>query len=213
LQQTQLTMKILSKFLFLSFIIFNTCANAQDKLLFFSGKVLEGKVVEVDSLDIKFERKGKKKTKKMFVGKDRIFAIQYGNGKTEILYDPSLESDSFSTSEMNLFVMGTHDARNGFKAPWPFIGGVVIGAASVLLLPFPIYFAFIPAAVYAVAIGKYNPKIKDELVSDLRLLNEDSYVRGFQNKAKKIMIQNAIKGSLIGFVGGVLLHPLAYPVP
>ncbi|HIA37460.1 MAG TPA: hypothetical protein EYN89_12205, partial [Flavobacteriales bacterium] len=80
-------MKILNKFLFLSFIIFNTCANAQDKLLFFSGKVLEGKVVEVDSLDIKFERKGKKKTKKMFVGKDRIFAIQYGNGKTEILYE------------------------------------------------------------------------------------------------------------------------------
>lgn len=206
-------MKILSNFFFLLFIFLTVCANAQDKLHFFSGKVLEGKVVEVDSLDIKFEKKGKKKTKKMFVGKDRIFSIQYENGKTDILYDPQFDDEGLSVEEMNLFVMGTHDARNGFKAPWPFIGGVVVGAASVLLLPFPIYFAFIPAAAYTVAIGKYNPKIKEELISDLSLLTEETYVLGFHNKAKKIIVQNAIKGSLIGFVGGVLLHPLAYPVP
>jgi len=205
-------MKI-SRTLFFLVVVFNTCVNAQDKLHFLSGKVLEGKVVEVDSLDIKFERIGRKKTKKMYVGKDRIFSIQYENGETDILYDPQFDDADFSKDEMNLFVMGAHDARYGHKAPWPFIGGVIVGAGSVLLLPFPIYFAFLPTAAYTMVIGRLNPKINEELVSDLSLLKEEAYILGFKNKTKNINIQNAIKGSLIGLIGGVILHPLIYPIP
>jgi len=209
-------MKIIRTFLFLSFIIFSTYVNGQDELLFYNGKVLVGKVIEVDSLDIKFEKKGKKKIKKMFVGKDRVFAIQYKTGKTKILYEPIADSEDLPISEMELFVRGAHDARNSYntyKTPWPFIGGVIVGSASVLLLPVPIFFAFIPILPYAIIIGKVNPKIKDEMVSDLSLLKNDAYILGFKDKAKNINIQNAIKGSLIGFIGGVLIHPFVYPVP
>ena len=178
-----------------------TPSSAQDKILFLSGKVMACKVVEIDSADVKIEKTKKNKSKIVLVGKDRVFAVRYGDGKTEILYEPdSSEADDFSIREMEFYVTGAQDALESYKAPLFLAGGFVLGATSMVILgPF---YGLIPIIPFVFIASMSNPKIKNEDVSNPDLLREDIYIMGFRNKAKNIKIQNVIIGSLAGYVSG-----------
>ena len=96
-------------FVFSAILISTTWANkasAQDSITYLTGRVLTGKVVEVDSMDIKVEVKKRKKTKIIYVAKDMVFALKYADGKTEISYEPyEGDAEAYSIREMELFIM------------------------------------------------------------------------------------------------------------
>jgi len=177
-------------------------ASAQDRVLFLSGKEFAGKVIEVDSMDVRFEKKKKKKTKEVLFAKDRIFAIQYGDGTTEIIYEPdSFEEDPFSIREMQFFVSGQHDAMVNFKSPFALYSSIVVGAGSVYFHPY----GLILIAGYSIILGSLNVKVKEGWVSNTNLLREETYILGYRTKAKNKKIQNVIKGGLGGYLTTFIL--------
>jgi len=186
--------------LVLSPLMMEGIAFAEDTIIFISGRVMHGSVIEVDSLDIKFEYEKKKKKKEIFITKNSVFAIKYGDGKSEIFYKP-LNAEEYSVREMELYIKGEQDAMSNTKAPLLFIGGVILGGFSTAYLgPF---LGLIPLLPYALLAGSINTKVKEGAVSNPDFLREDTYITGYVTKAKNIKIQNAIKGSIAGYLVGL----------
>lgn len=175
---------------------------AQDSILFISGRVLVGKVVLVDSMDVQVEvKKRKNKTKLIYAPKSDIFAIKYGDSRTEIYYEP-INAEEYSVREMELFVKGEQDALRNTKAPLLFAGGILIGGVFVTWIgPF---YGLLPLLPYSLLSGSFTNKVKEKGNSDPTLLREDAYVTGYVTKAKNIKIQKAITGSIVGWVSGLV---------
>jgi len=186
--------------LFCSFFASGTLL-AQDEIIFLSGRVMRGIVKEVDSMDVQIEIQKRKKTKLVFVSKLSIFAIKYGDGKTDIFYE-RLNSEEYSIREMEFFVKGEQDAIKHVRAPILFLGGIVVGGVSMFLLE-PFY-GLLPLIPYSLLGGIVNSKIKENATSDPELLREDTYLTGYITKAKSRRIQKAVTGSLIGYVAGLV---------
>jgi len=179
---------------------------AQDEIVFLSGRVMTGLVKEVDSMDVRVEVDKGKKKKLLDFGKHSIFAIKYGDGKTDIFYE-QLHSEEYSIREMELFIKGEQDAMKHVKAPILFFGGIVVGGASMVGLgPF---YGFIPLVPYSIIGGALNSKIKENATSDPDLLREDTYITGYVTKAKSRKIQRAFTGSIIGYVSGLVAIAIA----
>jgi len=192
-------MKTLS-ILFLCAILQGGSSLAQDSIIFISGRVIEGKVKEIDSLDILFDIQKKKKVKLIYVAKSSVFAIKYGEGETDIFYKP-LSSEEYSIREMEFFIRGEQDAMKHVRAPILFYGGILVGGASMFYLgPF---YGLLPLVPYSLLGGIANSKIKETATSNPALLREDTYLTGYVTKAKSMKIQKAITGSFIGYVAGL----------
>ena len=179
---------------------------AQDSVLFISGRILEGNIKQVDSLDVQIEIKKGKKTKVLYESKSDIFAIKYSDGKSEIFYAP-INSEEYSIREMELFVKGEQDAIAHTKAPILLVSGIIIGGTSTFLLG-PVW-GLGPILPFALVGGSLNSKIKEGSVSNPDLLREDTYLTGYTTKAKSIKIQKAIIGSIIGWVSGMVVGSIA----
>lgn len=176
-------------------------AMAQDSILFISGRILDGKVTEVDSLDIQVEVKKRKKTKLLYEARNDVFAIKYADGKIDIFYEP-INEEEYTIREMELFVKGEQDALKNTKAPFLLAAGVGIGGVSVFVAgPF---YGLVPLMPYALLSGSFTNKVKEKGASNPDLLREDAYVTGYVTKAKNIKIQRAITGSIIGWVTGLV---------
>ena len=172
---------------------------AQDTVIFISGRVMEGLVKGIDSLDVQIEVQKKKKTKLMYMAKNSVFAIKYGDGKTEILYEP-LSSEEYSIREMQVYIKGEQDALRHTKASLLLVGGIVIGGISIAYLgPF---YGLLPPVAYAILAGPINSKIRENAVSNPNLLREDTYITGYVTKARNIKIQRALLGSIVGYLSG-----------
>jgi len=174
---------------------------ADDTIVFLSGRVSYGIVKEIDSLDIQLEVQKRKKTKLIYIAKNNVFAIKYGDGKTDIFYEP-MNAEEFSLREMELFIIGEQDAIRNTKVPLIFVGGIIIGGVSVMLLD-PFY-GLLPVMPYSLLSGSFTNKVKEEGVSNPDLLREDTYITGYVTKAKNIKIQKAVTGSIIGYLAGLI---------
>ena len=173
---------------------------AQDSITFISGRVMNGLVKDVDSLDIQFEFKKRKKTKVIYITKSSIFAIKYADGRTDILYEP-MNEEEYSSREMELYIIGEQDAMRSSKTTALFVGGVLVGSVSAFGLgPF---LGLAPPFGYAMVAGMLNKKVKEDAVSNPDLLREDTYLTGFVAKNKSLIIQRSIIGSIIGYLTGL----------
>jgi len=190
-----------SPFLLFGFVLMLTVsAMAQDSITFINGRVMSGVVKHVDSLDIQFEFKKRKKTKAIYIARSSIFAIKYADGRTDILYQP-YNSEEYSIREMELYIIGEQDAIKSSKTPLLFVGGILIGGISAFRLgPF---IGLSPPFVYSIAAGMLNNKVKEDAVSNPDLLREDTYLTGFVTKNKSLIIQRSIIGSIIGYISGL----------
>ena len=133
------------------------------------------------------------------MAKHSVFAIKYGDGKTEIFYEP-YSPEEYSIREMQLFIKGEQDALIHTKASLLLIGGIIIGGVSIAYLgPF---YGLLPPVAYAILAGPINSKIRENAVSNPNLLREDTYITGYVTKAKNIKIQRALLGSIVGYLAG-----------
>ena len=183
------------------FFLMGTYSMADDTIVFLSGRITYGIVKEVDSLDIQLEVQKRKKTKLIYIAKNNVFAIKYGDGKTDIFYEP-MNAEEFSLREMEFFIKGEQDALKNTKAPLLFVAGVIIGGGSVVLWgPF---LGLLPVMPYSLLSGSFTNKVKEKGVSNPDLLREDTYITGYVTKGKNIKIQRAVTGSIVGYVGGLI---------
>ena len=184
---------------------------AQDNILFLNGKHEEGKVLEIDSLSVRFERlkNGKKKT--IYYPKHKVFSIQLQNGEKTFVYSPdSLETEMLTIEEMELFVLGQQEARKGFKAPIALIEGFFCGLVCGYFGNAYMFHTPVPLVANSVLIGKFKTKVNIEQVLNPNYFKRETYLAGYREQAGFKKMQSVTIGSLIGLATG---FAISFAVP
>jgi hypothetical protein len=141
--------------------------------------------------------------------KYRVFSITYANGKESVIYKrDSINDEEFSEQEMRYFIKGEQDAKNGYKAPVAFIGGVVAGFAGGMMVNL---LSPIVPGVYCAIVGSQWIRIKRTSVSDPELLNQKTYLMGYEKIARSRRVQKALLGGLVGLIGGIATQAIRHP--
>ena len=178
-------------------------ANAQDKILFLNGKVLEGSLIEKTDYEFTFKDK---KDHQFIIDKYRIFSyIQ--NNKESIVYEfDTLSGNFLKVKDMQMFVYGERDAYQTFKPRATNIGGLVFGGAVGFIMQRDQSFLYIPAPlVYTAFTLLFPTKVNQKKLTDTKYLKEDEYLRGYERIARSKRTQGALKTSVIGMAAGFLI--------
>ena len=177
---------------------------SQNTMLLTSGKKItigEYKVSESSFLAYKNQ---KEKLKSIVI--EDVFSIIDKSGAETIFYkSDTTNNESFSVDQMRFFVNGENDAINNYKSPWTTVGGIVIGAGSVISVPLAglnsLYTPIFPTA-YVSSVGLIKVKTKKLGIKNQYLENKH-YVLGFEKAAKQKRIKNSLFGSGIGIAVGI----------
>ncbi len=149
------------------------------------------------SLEIKIEKKnGKLKTKYMDV--NDMWSIG-----DSILYMPT-EVEEFSVDEMRNVVLGKQYATSEFKPWWATAGGFVVGAGSMMIASRygQMTIGLAGAIVYAGGISFVRPTKKSIQNKYPNYAENEYFVYGYQNKARRKVFINTIVGTISGVVVG-----------
>ncbi len=188
----------------LSFAISISCYS-QDTITFLNGKTANVKVDSIASDLVYFELVKKKKTKKRIVEAESVFSIKYKDGRDTILYkQDKSRPDSFTEEEMQLYIYGVQDARKGYKNP---LTTIISGAAGLGLgyaLSDEFLVVTVPFAASVVA-GTTGVRYKKNSVRDEKFRKSEAYQEGYFRTARSRKVFNALKGSVLGTLTGVLI--------
>lgn len=185
-------------------------SNAQDVILLNNGASLECKVLSANDYEVKYEvtkKSGKKKTR--YMEKEMVFSVMKEDGTEQIFYKRNPDRGNFlEVDQMRKFIYGAQDAQKHYKARLPFIlglgvstlGGVVTGSfLLVALVPF--------GGTLIAAIPPVHPHSR--YARDKNLIDDPSYVLGYERTARNKKIMNALLGSVIGTTIGFGINQAA----
>ncbi len=178
------------------------------EILKLNGKKIYTDTLLVDTSNYVFYTNKKGKTKA--IEKTEVFSIEQ-NSETQIFYIPDTISDSFTVAEMQDYLQGMQDGYN--HKSYVFIsGGIIVGLATPLTFPLigmSDALTPIPPALYTmlIAIPKVNEK-KIDVPKEYK--NNEHYIFGYQNAAKKKRIVNTIISSLSGLAVGTIATIFVY---
>jgi len=189
-------MNLTKGFLLIVFCGLLTCtgAYAQDSLILYSGKHYKGKIVDYNKnstvLSMQFQKRNKLKTKVLRA--EDVFALYYKDSVGKILYAPLItEEQPVSLEQMRSYITGENLAQYRYHAPWASAVGAVSGVGILFM---GIWGVAVPAAyVGTVAAMPTLPKNKKYFPPEK--LNDEYYVDGFKQVARRKKITNAAIGS------------------
>ncbi len=149
-------------------------------------------------------KKGKQKEVERFF----VFSIHESNGNEIVVYNPNAEgmNPDVSVENMRAFVEGGHIARKNYNGNFALIEGVLVGmaspwaVASVHLNPF--YSVLIPAANTFV-VGLTKPSQKKIIEKYPKKSQNQFFVDGFTESAKRKRIKKSIIGGVVGIAAGI----------
>ncbi len=190
----------------LVFLLGALSLHAQDSILFMSGRMDYGAIVDTSGPEVKYNYKDKKGRLQLAeIEKERIFSIIYSGGQEVVLYQQDTAGgDDFTELEMRYFIMGEQDADKGYKSPIATVGAVAAGVGGGLMASL-IFTPLIPAA-YAVIAGSRWIKVKRKTVTRQDALKEQAYLLGYERVARGKRVQNVLKGAGAGLVAGLATY-------
>ncbi|MBN1250560.1 MAG: hypothetical protein JXR51_05225 [Bacteroidales bacterium] len=198
-------MKLLKYFMLIAvFQIFTEVVFSQNILQLANGKKIsigEYKVSENSFLSYK-NQKGKLKSIEL----EEVFSIIDKSGNENLFYvADSSDNEAFNVEQMRFFINGESDALNNYKSTWTFIGGIAVGAGSVVSIPLAglssLYAPVFPLA-YSSSVGLIKVKT-EKLGIEKQYIDNEHYVLGFEKTAKQKRIKNSLLGSGIGIAVGL----------
>ncbi|MBE9468125.1 MAG: hypothetical protein IMY72_07375 [Bacteroidetes bacterium] len=140
------------------------------------------------------------------IGVDEIFSVTDNTGEEKIFYKKdSLIGRFFTTKQMKDYVRGEFEAHKNYKAPLSTALGFIAGGASVIIPLEKMFYAPLIPAVATTIIGCTKPaekKIKNKYPN---YENNNYYILGYKESAKKKRINNALKGSVAGMAAGIIV--------
>ena len=180
--------------LLLLFIAIRCTLQAQDLVLTITGDEMLVKVTEITQQDIVYKHPDSLESLPRTISKKQVFMVKYSNGTKEIItrIDPQTNKLTALNSR-EMYARGRADAKKLYKG-----NGAMWGTAATTL------FVGLPAPVI---IGAIPPKINYQQVSELTLLQNPHYVRGYKQQAHKKKIKKVAMGTGIG---GALMVALVY---
>jgi hypothetical protein len=183
---------------------FITCtalsAQAQDTILRTDGDEVKARVLSITPTNVAYvPTTDPPSTDTLHLLATEVFLIRYANGMKEVITSPAAPALGLgrTTEEMN--IQGREDARKYFKA-----SGAFWGTFSATAVSFPVLGGLGGVAAGA-AIAASPPKDQNLIVPDKALLNDPSYVRGYEKQAQRKKLGNAAAGFGVGLVGGAAI--------
>jgi len=197
------------------------CQEKPDVVNLMNGQSFEGTIVDTTNGLVKLQVPGKKKTRLYEFEHYRVFSLTQGKQPETILYRQDTAIGNFLTQEeMRYFFLGERDARLRYNP----IGTKI--AASVLTFGlcvadtydkdtvsnkfFKGFFKSEPgiisivAPLFATTLSLIPAvQIRIDKVSDKNLLNQPSYLDGFEKIGRSKKVFGALKFSVIGCLAGV----------
>lgn len=178
-------------------------AKAQHKILLLNGKVVETEHYSLGDEYLTF-RKGNKKSLSNIDRYD-VFSVTDSAGKEEVIYQP-VDSLDYTVEEARHYILGEQVANSVYREPSTAWTSAVLGAGSSLLA----FYALPVPMVYAVVLGRFNPKVKNiPSTVEPAIAQSEAFRYGYQKSARNLKIQRSLKWGYIGLgVGftGLLLY-------
>ena len=187
---------------------------AQDEIRLLDGNTFKGKVTLVNDTVIEYEVETPKKIKFEAVDSKTVFSILYSNNKEELIYKPDTSKEGeLSAEEMRFFIQGLRGANANYKTTGTIITGAALGAASVLFFPFSyLYPAVGTPLLYTGGHLVTFSKLKEKnILLDPQMAENDKYVLGYKEGARKKRVANAFKSSIGGAVLGIITFIIFSP--
>ena len=146
------------------------------------------------------------KGKERQIDVDDIFSVTDKSGVENVYYKKdTLLGNYFTIPQMKDYVKGEFDAHKNYKAPlFTVLGFVAGGTSAILPLDKMFYAPLIPGAATTI-IGSTKAsgeKIKSKYPN---YANNNYYLLGYKESAKRKRINNALKGSAVGMVTGIII--------
>ena len=176
-----------------------TTAQVSDTIYYMNGNVVGAQILDTLLGAVTF-KDPEDSTKKVHADDQAIFAVKYADGAMKYYYNQDSASGNwFTREEMRYFMKGERDAREKYRSPGAFVGGILTGIAGGVTGV--LYGPVVPLAYLGVnELTKI--RIKHKWVSGPYLLSEDAYILGFQREAFAKRRIAVLKGSGIGIAVG-----------
>ena len=138
------------------------------------------------------------------IPRDEVFSIVRPDGTEELIYfyDEPL-GNYLKEEEMRAFVYGERDARYGVTAKGWFYAGMGVGLAGGYLLETSIWSVAIPP-VFMLSTKIPVVKINDDHISDKSYRYNENYAMGYESHKRSKSAIEALKGSAVGTLLGIL---------
>jgi hypothetical protein len=184
-------------------IFLSLSTKSQDTIILLTGHTIPCKVYQENENVITCEFIKKGREERLILDTYRVFAIKFGNGEEKVYYQQdSTKGNWFTLEEMRYFIYGEQDAMKGYKSPMTSILGVIAGAGAGF---FAIESLILFGAPLVYTTGNIFPYIiiDRKTVRDEKLLEQETYVQGYERVARSKKIQNALKSSTVGLAIGI----------
>ncbi|MGV3587212.1 MAG: hypothetical protein ACO1OF_09440 [Adhaeribacter sp.] len=179
--------------LFIFFSAFKFTLQAQDLIITLTGDEMQVHVTEITQQDVVYKHPDSLQSLPRTIPKKQVFMVKYGNGTKEIISRIDPQTNTLTTlNSQEMYERGRADARKYFKG-----NGAMWGTAATTM------FLGLPAPVI---IGAIPPKINYQQVSEINLLQNQHYVRGYKQQAHKKKLKKVAIGSGIG--AGIMISLL-----
>ena len=179
--------------------------HSQDTLVLLNGDIRAGKVTHFDSLSVTYTFLKKKKTKTRAFSTEIIYSIQQGKNPVQVIYEQGSDyAHLLSVVDMGNYLYGIQDAKEFYKSPWVFWGGVVFNAGVGYLL----YENFASAAgplIYTVGMGASKINNHPNVKRPFEITRTTYYQEGYLKVARSKKIYKALTGSLAGLLIGITI--------
>lgn len=194
--------KLLAILVFLSCFVLKM--NAQDTIL-----TLEGTRIPVMKYSVNNEfqlieytnEKGKNKDIEM----DEVFSVKNNETETVMYKMDSSKGDYLCVDDMKSYLRGVEDARKSYGAVLSSVSGLAIGTGAMIYASsknakINMFWAPVIPLAFCIGISFTNPCINNIKRSHPGWSNNERYLVGFDNEARKKRVKNAILSSLAGML-------------
>ena len=176
-------------FIFSIFLIFciTNLSKAQDSLTLKSGEIIQVKVMEVNSTEVKYKKYDNVNGPTYAVVKSDLLLIRYENGTKDDF--SAIKNTAADISDM--YVKGRSDATENYT------NYKVAGTATLLTTSIPVWgilFGLGPAAI----CSSTAPSDENLGYPDPRLMQNNLYASGYREHAKEMKSKKVFKNYLIG---------------
>ena len=192
-------------FLFIS----SLCIKGQDELLLLNGKRYSGSSIDTTGLKVLFEmQKSEKKKKIKGFYKDEVFSVTLNETESVIFSPDPFFPEDYSVEDMRMVVYGKRDARYLFKTKWVIPTGIVVGAASAILMEGSVFSLLVPI-VYTGLVQIPVVKIQSKTIASPDFIGNDFYKEGYNRSARTKRTKHALLSSAAGVIAGLLVVGLS----
>lgn len=142
------------------------------------------------------------------IDREDVFSVTYPSGDEKVYYafDEPM-GDILQENEMRAYVYGERDARAALSGKGWFYGGLAVGAISGYALRTSVVSLAVPP-VFALAANIPIIHIKERYIADKAYQYNENYALGFEKYARGKNTIEALKGSAIGTVLGIVAYAI-----